>query len=77
LYGRTYAWEKKHNLAIPAFAEVIRRDPRLEDAYCAWIDAESWAGKKDSALLFSRKALNALPTSRTIREKKAKLLAVR
>lgn len=75
LYGRTYAWEKNFVLAMPAFAEVIRRNPSFEDAYLAWIDAETWAGKKDSALLLAEKALHVLPGSKPLKEKQVKLLA--
>jgi len=75
LYGRTYAWDKKYAQAAPAFAEVVRRNPGYEDAYLAWIDAETWAGKKDSALLLAQKGLAALPESVSLQEKKKKLLA--
>lgn len=74
LFGRTYAWEKNYALAVPAFAEVVRRSPGYEDAYLAWIDAETWAGKKDSALLLVKKALTYLPGSSSLHEKKSKLL---
>jgi tetratricopeptide (TPR) repeat protein len=62
LYGRMFAWEKNHKEAVEAFAEVLRRNPEYEDAYLAWIDAATWAGKKDSALLLSRKALSGKPS---------------
>jgi hypothetical protein len=74
LYGRTFAWEKKHNMAVAAFTEVLRRNPSYEDAYLAWIDAETWAGKKDSALLLTKKALSVLPASTHVKMKRARLL---
>ena len=76
LYGRTFAWDKQYQTAVPAFAEVLRRNPAYEDAWLAWIDAETWAGKKDSALLLVKKALQAIPNSESLNEKKTKLLAI-
>lgn len=77
LFGRTYAWNKQYEVAAASFAEVLRRNPAVEDAYLAWIDDERWAGRKDSALLLTQKGLKLLPDSKDLKEREAKLTAKR
>ena len=62
-------------LPLLLWRSVLRRNPVHENAWLAWIDAETWAGKKDPALLLKQKAPRAIPNSENLNEKKTKLLA--
>jgi len=73
LIGRTFAWDKKHDLARKELDKVLKEDFDNKDATMAMIDLESWAGNSSKAIFYCEYGQSFFPNDELFLAKKAKL----